>query len=476
MSFCGRTRREFLWQTGAGFTGLALSKLLAEDGMLAKARAADIGAEADALAPKLPPLPAKAKSVIFLFMYGGPSQVDLFDPKPVLNKKHGQSIDIEVRKNSVSKATLLGSPFKFAKHGACGADVSELYPNLARCVDDMTIVRSMWADSFAHGSAMIQMNTGSLFQGKPCLGSWAAYGLGTMNRNLPAFVVMLDPRGGPIGGAPNWGAGYMPATFQGTQFRTSGDPILNLSPRGGVTRAEQRSQLDYLSKLNSGHFAARAHEDELAARINSYELAYRMQAHAPEAVDLASESEQTKALYGLNDERCADFGRKCLMARRLVERGVRFVQIYSGGGHLDQNWDAHNGIEKNHKMHCEETDQPMAALLTDLKQRGLLDETLVVWSGEFGRMPTSQNGTGRDHNPKGFCAWLAGGGVKGGYVHGASDDLGYAAAENKVHVHDLHATILHVLGFDHTQLTYFFGGREQRLTDVHGEVVHSLLA
>jgi hypothetical protein len=477
MTPCGRTRREFLWQTGAGFTGMALTALLCEDGFFAnRARADAPGTYEDPLAPKEPHFAARAKNVIFLFMYGGPSQVDLFDPKPALKARNGQSIELEVRKGSMAKATLLGSPFAFQKYGQSGLEVSELYPNLARRADDLTVIRSMWADSFAHGSAMIQMNTGSLFQGKPCLGSWVAYGLGTMNRNLPAFVVLLDPRGGPIGGAPNWGAGYMPATFQGTQFRTTGDPILNLSPRAPVTRAEQRHELDYLARLNAEHQAARAHESELAARIASYELAYRMQAHAPEAIDLASESTETKQLYGLDDEKCADFGRKCLLARRLVERGVRFVQIYSGGGHLDENWDAHGGIEKNHKLHCRETDKPMAGLLTDLQRRGLLDDTLVVWSGEFGRMPTSQNGTGRDHNPKGFTAWVAGGGTRGGTVVGATDELGYAAAERPVHVHDLHATLLHLLGFDHTRLTYFFGGREQRLTDVHGNIVRELIA
>ncbi len=269
----------------------------------------------------------------------------------------------------------------------------------------------MHADSFAHGSAMIQMNTGTLFQGRPCLGSWCLYGLGSENRDLPGFVVLLDPRGGPIGGAPNWSSGYMPATYQGTQFRTQGDPILNLAPRAPVTRAEQRQQLDYLATLNESHQKARPHESELAARIASYELAFRMQATAPEAVDLSSESEETRELYGLNEERSRDFGRKCLMARRLVERGVRFVQIYSGGGHNDENWDAHGDVDKNHALHCGETDRPIAGLLTDLKRRGLLDETLVVWSGEFGRMPISQNGKGRDHNPKGFTAWLAGGGA-----------------------------------------------------------------
>lgn len=474
MTPCGRTRREFLWETGAGFTGLALTAMLQADGFFSKARAADVSV--DPLAPKAPHFAAKAKNVIFLFMYGGPSQVDLFDPKPVLKAKSGRTVDLDTRKEEKARGVLLGSPRKFAKYGQSGIEISDLFPNLARCADDMAVIRSMYADSFAHGSAMIQMNSGSLFQGKPCLGSWVTYGLGTENHDLPSFVVLLDPRGGPIGGAPNWSAGYMPATFQGTQFRTTGDPILNLSPRLPVTRDEQRSQLDFLGKLNETHRAVRPHESELTARIASYELAYRMQAHAPEAVDLSSESSQTRSLYGMDDPRSADFGRKCLMARRLVERGVRFVQIYSGGGHLDENWDAHLGIEKNHGMHCGETDQPMAGLITDLKQRGLLDETLIVWSGEFGRMPTSQNGTGRDHNPRGFTAWLAGGGIKGGTVHGATDELGYSAAVDPVHVHDLHATILHLLGLDHTLLTYFHGGREQRLTDVAGKVVKPILA
>ncbi len=476
MTPCGRTRREFLWQTGAGFTGLALTAMLSEDRFFAKARAAEPHSGPDALEPRPPHFACKAKRVIFLFMYGGPSQVDTFDPKPVLNAKNGQSIDIESRKGSISKGTLLGTPRKFQKYGESGTEVSDLFPHLAQHVDDMAIVRSMYADSFAHGSALIQMNTGSLFQGKPCLGSWTTYGLGTENRDLPAFVVLLDPRGGPIGGSPNWGAGYMPATYQGTQFRTTGDPILNLAPRAPVTREEQRSQLDFLAKLNQKHRESREHESELAARIASYELAYRMQARAPEAVDLANESEGTREMYGLNDKTTADFGRKCLMARRLVERGVRFVQVYSGGGHNDENWDAHSDVDRNHKLHCGETDRPIAALLTDLKQRGLLEDTLVVWSGEFGRMPTTQGGKGRDHNPQGFSAWVAGGGVKGGTVIGSTDEIGYAAAENKVHVHDLHATILHLLGMDHTALTYFHGGRDQRLTDVHGRVVREMLA
>ena len=481
MTPCGRTRREFLWQTGAGFTGLALTAMLSEDGFFAKLRAAEAnnpGATTaiDPLAVKAPHFAPKAKRVIFLFMYGGPSGVDTFDPKPKLQASDGKTVELEMRKGAVGKGTLLASPFKFAKYGQSGVEVSELYPNLATCVDDMAIVRSMYADSFAHGSAMIQMNTGSLFQGKPCLGSWACYGLGTENRDLPGFVVLLDPRGGPIGGPPNWSAGYMPAVFQGTQFRTTGDPILNLSPRGPFTRAEQRAQLDFLAKLNEPHRAARPFSSELAARIESYELAFRMQAEAPEAVDIVGETAETKSLYGLDDPKCADFGRKCLMARRLVERGVRFVQVYSGGGHNDENWDAHGNVDANHRLHAGETDKPMAGLLKDLKRRGLLEDTLVVWSGEFGRMPTSQNGKGRDHNPKGFTAWLAGGGAKGGVAFGETDEIGYASAQDKVHVHDLHATILQLLGFDHEQLTYFHGGRDQRLTDVAGKVVQGIMA
>jgi hypothetical protein len=457
-----------------GFTGLVLTAMLAEDGFFTQARAADSAAPdaVDPLTPKPPHFPGRAQSVIFLYMMGGPSHVDLFDPKPVLTAKHGKTVGSEPR-------PLLGSPFRFSRHGQSGIEVSEVLPHLARCVDDLTIIRSMHGDSSVHGAAMLQMNTGSLLQGRPSLGSWVSYGLGTENRNLPSFVVLLDPRGGPTGGAANWSAGYMPVSFQGTPFRNQGDPLLNLSPRAPVTRAEQRAQLDVLAQLNEWHRAARPRESELAARIASYELAYRMQAEAPEAVDLASESEETKTLYGLNDARSADFGRKCLLARRLVERGVRFVQVYSGGFTLNNDevvtWDAHGNVGKNHRLKCGETDQPIAGLITDLKRRGLLDQTLIVWAGEFGRTPMSQSGTGRDHHPKGFTAWLAGGGVKGGAVVGATDEIGYAAAENPVHVHDLHATILHLLGLDHTLLTFFHGGREQRLTDVEGKVVKQML-
>ncbi len=473
---CGRTRREFLWQAGGGFVGTALTYLLAQDGFLSSARAG--ASPASPLDPKQPHYPAKAKSCIFLFMYGGPSQVDLWDPKPELTKHHGKPIP-NLDKDPLFKVrnpgTLLASRHKFTKSGKSGIEVSDLYPQLAGCIDDMAIIRSTYADSFAHGSGLLQMNTGFLQQGYPSLGSWVTYGLGTVNQNLPAFVVMLDQRGGPITGPPNWSCGFMPAPYQGTQFRTSGDPILNLRPPRGTTASQQRNELDLLARLNQMYGEASPENSELSARIASYELAFRMQAYAPEAVDLAQESTETKKLYGLDNPLTEKFGRRCLLARRLVERGVRFVEVYSGGGHLDENWDAHNDVNKNHALHCGETDQPIAGLLTDLKRRGLLEQTVVVWAGEFGRTPTGQNGKGRDHSPRGFSTWMAGGGIKGGQVVGATDDFGYAAVDNKVHVHDLHATILHVMGLDHKLLTFFHGGRNHRLTDVKGRVVNEVI-
>jgi uncharacterized protein DUF1501 len=478
---CGRTRREFIWQAGGGFVGTALTYLLAQDGFSNSALAAD-ASKTSMLVPKPAHFAPKAKSCIFLFNYGGPSHVDLFDPKPELTKRDGQPMpDLENDPRFDHKKTkglpLLGSLWEFKKHGQAGIEVSSLFPKVAECVDDMAIIRSCYADSFAHGSGLLQMNTGSLRQGYPSLGSWVTYGLGTVNQNLPAYVVLLDHRGGPIGGAPNWGAGFMPAGFQGTQFRTSGDPIIDLSPRGDVTRAQQRQQLDLLGQLGQAERQLLPHDTELVARLESYELAFRMQQHAPEAVDLTNETSQTLEQYGLNTPTTEKFGRRCLMARRLVERGVRFVQVYSGGGHFDENWDAHQGMKKNHELHCAETDQPIATLLGDLKERGLLDETLVVWGGEFGRTPTSQgDNKGRDHNPRGFTMWMAGGGIKGGQVYGATDEFGYAAVEKKVHVHDLHATILHLMGLNHEALTFFHGGREMRLTDVEGKILHDLIA
>jgi hypothetical protein len=472
------TRREFLWRAGGGFGAVALTTLLAEDGFFGPAARAAASGDAP-LAPRQPHHPATAKAVICLFMYGGVSHLETFDPKPELNRRSGQSLpnlDRDPLFKVRNPGTLLGSLCKFRKYGQSGIEVSDFFPHLAHRIDDVCILRGMRADSFAHGSGLLQMNTGYLRLGYPSLGSWISYGLGTLNQNLPAFVVMLDPRGGPISGPPNWNQGFMPAAHQGTQLRVQGDPILNLSPPKGVSAKQQRNQLDLLAELNRRHQQATPDNNELSARIASYELAFRMQSHAPEAVDLAQETESTRRMYGLDNPQTAPFGQRCLLARRLIERGVRFVQLYSGGGHTDQTWDAHGDVLKNHTLHCGETDQPIAGLLADLKQRGLLDSTLVVWTSEFGRTPTGQNGKGRDHSPRGFSSWLAGGGVKGGQAIGATDEFGYAAVENKVHIHDLHATILHLLGIDHERLTYFHGGREHRLTDVSGRVVEEVLA
>ncbi len=464
-----RSRRQLLRQMGGGFGATALQWML---------QAAAVRSN-PALTPKPAHFPAKAKACIFLFMYGGPSQVDTFDPKPELAKRHGQPIPnldndplLKVRK----PGSLLGSTRQFTRYGQSGIEVSDLYPNVGRMVDDVAIIRGTWADSFAHGSGLLQMNTGFIRQGFPSVGSWVTYGLGSENQNLPAYIVLLDHRGGPISGPPNWSAGFMPATFQGTQLRTSGDPVLFLQPQPGTTREQQRRQLDLLGRMAELSPAAGPENQELEARIASYELAYRMQTAAPEVVALDRETAATRQAYGLDDPRTQRFGTKCLIARRLVERGVRFVQLYSGGGHGDDNWDAHGDVDKNHAKHAGETDGPIAALLQDLKQRGMLDSTLVVWAGEFGRTPTSQNTKGRDHSPRGFSTWMAGGGVKGGQVVGATDEFGYAAVENKVHVHDLHATMLHLMGLDHTRLTFFHGGRNMRLTDVHGNLVRQLLA
>jgi hypothetical protein len=483
MTPCGRTRREFLWQIGGGFVGTALTYLLARDGFFGSLAHAGETPVADApgspLAPKPPHFAARARACICLFMYGGPSQVDLWDPKPELTKRHGEPIPnlgSDPLLKARSPGALLASSRKFTKWGQSGIEVSDLYPHLSGRVDDLCVIRSTHADSFAHGSGLLQMNTGFLRQGFPSMGSWLTYGLGTLNQNLPGFVVLLDHRGGPITGPPNWSSGFMPAAYQGTQFRTSGDPILHLTPPAGTTPQQQRNQLDLLGRLNQMHGAASPDNSELSARIASYELAFRMQRHAPEAVDLGQETDETKRLYGLDNPLTEKFGRRCLLARRLVERGVRFVQVYSGGGHSEETWDAHADVNKNHELHCGETDRPIAGLLADLKRRGLLDSTLIVWTGEFGRTPTGQNGKGRDHSPRGFSTWLAGGGVKGGQVIGATDEFGYAAVENKVHVHDLHATILHALGLDHTLLTYFHGGRDHRLTDVAGRVVKECFA
>jgi Protein of unknown function (DUF1501) len=487
--FCGRTRREFLWELGAGFTGVALTALLDGDGFFAgRAQAAPpaSAAPSNPLAPRPPHFPARARSCIFLYMYGGPSQMDLFDYKPELQKRDGQSVHLEIRRRSVQASRLLASRRKFQQHGQSGLWCSDALPHLSRHLDKLAVIKSLYADSFAHGSANLQMNSGRIIQGHPALGSWLGYGLGTLNQNLPAFVVMLDSRGGPISGAANWSSGYMPAVYQGTVFRSAGDPILNLRPQGLLTRDMQRRQIDTLNLLNGEHFRDRPGYSELQARIASYELAFQLQSSAPETLDLSGESEETRALYGLNDPRPehplsvgpAPFGRQCLIARRLVERGVRFVQIYSGGGHQQQNWDAHLGVEENLKIHCPEIDKPIAGLLTDLHRRGLLDQTLVIWGGEFGRQPVSQGSEGgRDHNPKGFTYWLAGGGIKGGTSYGETDELGHEAVVHRHHIRDLHATILHQMGLDHRKLTYFYSGLNQKLTGVtEAEVIKGILA
>ena len=479
---CGH-RRQFLWETGAGFTGLALSSLLDSDGFFTRHAGA---MDYNPLAPKLPHFPVKAKRCIFLLMYGGPSAVDTFDYKPELQKRDGQEIDVEFRRRKVKKQKLLASQRKFARYGESGLWCSDAFPNIARHMDKLCVINSLQADSFAHGSAVLQMNSGEIILGSPTIGSWLSYGLGTENQNLPSFVVMLDPRGGPIPGAHNWSSGYMPAAYQGTQFRGKGDPILDLSPTDGMNVAAQEDQLQTLNALNAAHLEQRPELSDLTARIKSYELAFQLQTSAPEAMDLSQEGKKTLTDYGLFDKKpdhklsigSGHFGQQCLTARRLIERGVRFVQIYSGGGHQQQNWDAHNGMEENLAIHAPEVDKPIAALLTDLEQRGLLDETLVIWGGEFGRQPVSQSKQhGRDHNPKGFLYWMAGGGVKAGHRYGETDEFGMEAVENPHHLRDLHATILHLMGLDHTKLTYFHSGLDRKLTGVkEAHVIRDVIA
>jgi hypothetical protein len=463
-----------LWDMGCGFTGVSLAGMLAGEGFLSRQSVAADGVTPyrNPLAAKQPPLPAKAKSVIFLYMYGGPSHIDTFDYKPSMVGMDGKTIEVKTfgRGGHRNQGRIVEPRWKFQQYGQCGKYVSDLFPHLAQHVDDIGFIHSMTADSPIHGSAMLQMNSGKIISGSPCLGSWVNYGLGTVNQNLPGFVVMLDPRGGPISGAKNWSAGYMPAHYQATVMKSQGTPILNLKRPEGVSDGVQRDLLDTLRTFNEQHLEQRSTNSELDARIASYELAYQMQAAAPEAVDLASEDQRTLDMYGMDNPKSATFGRQCLMARRLVERGVRFVQIYSGGAHNDDNWDAHTDIEANHNLHAAETDKPIAGLLADLKARGMLEDTLIVWGGEFGRQPTAEyaEGSGRDHNAYGFTMWMAGGGVRGGVSVGNTDELGSAAVENRFHVRDLHATILQLLGFDPAHLTYFYGGLDQRLVGVEG--------
>jgi hypothetical protein len=456
--------------------------MLGNDGFLANQSVAADGISkfVNPLAPKDPHFTPKAKRCIFLFMYGGPSHIDTFDYKPKMKGMDNKTVDVKTfgRGGHKNQGRIVEPRWDFQQYGECGQWVSTLFPHLATCVDDIAFIHSMTADSPIHGSAMLMMNSGKILSGSPCLGSWANYGLGTENQNLPGFVVMLDPRGGPISGAKNWSSGYMSASYQATVMRSEGNPILDLTPPAGVSRTMQRQLLDALRTENEQHESLRADNSNLAARIASYELAFKMQEHAPEAVDLAQEDQQTLSLYGIDDPKSAKFGRQCLLARRLVERGVRFVQIYSGGNHNDANWDAHGDLEHNHDLHAGETDKPVAGLLMDLKQRGLLEDTLVIWGGEFGRQPTAEyaKGTGRDHNAYGFTMWMAGGGIKGGVSVGKTDDLGSAAIEDSLHVRNLHATILQQMGMDPNRLTYFYGGLDQKLVGVEGaEPIHQII-
>lgn len=478
---CGITRREAVWDMGVGFAGLAMTSLLESDGFFARLAKASGSPVTGPLAPKQQHFPAKAKACIFLTMNGAPSQVDTFDYKPELEKYAGRKLPSDKKYiNSGGRKVGYLTPAwrKFRPGGESGQLISDYFPNVRRHADKLAIVNSCHTDSHAHGSALVAINTGKTFIGRPSLGSWCVYGLGTENQSLPGYVVMLDKRGGPISGQPNWSSGFMSSTFEGTLFRPVGDPILNLRGPSHVTASVQREQLDLLKQLNQKHEAARPGGSELAARIQSYELAWRMQSEAPEAVDISQETRMTLDDYGVGKQPTDEYGRNCLVARRLIERGVRFVQLYSGGGHLEETWDAHESIEKNHGRHGAEVDQPIAALLTDLEERGLLDSTLVVWGGEFGRMPFSegQGAPGRNHNPYGFSMWLAGAGVQGGLRYGETDEFGFEAVKDRVHLHDIHATILHLMGLDHERLTYFHQGRQESLTDVGGRIVSGILA
>ena len=466
------SRRELLCSVGSGLGSIAFSALLAESGFAPAARASTL----DPLAPKLPHHPPKAKSVIWLFMEGGPSHLDLFDPKPELQRLAGQplppSFGKPITAMGTANNTLMPSKRTFRQYGQSGIWVSDWYPNIAQHVDEMTVFKSCWADGLNHVGSVCEMNTGSILAGRPALGAWVTYGLGSANRDLPSYVILTDQKE-VIGGPKNWSAGFLPATYQGTLFRNEGPPMFHLAPPEETTLAQERSKLDFLADLNRHFDADKKDDTELDARLNSFELAYRMQAAAPDAIDLARESEATRKLYGMDEEVTARFGANCLMARRLVERGVRFIELYCGSGSA---WDAHQDLEGNHSKNCKISDKPIAGLLADLKARGLLDSTLVVWGGEFGRTPFNEKGLGRDHNPWGFTMWMAGGGSTKGKVIGSTDEIGLRAVERRVHVHDFHATILDLLGLDHESLTFLHNGRSERPTITDGQVVKEAIA
>jgi hypothetical protein len=463
-----RSRREFFTQAGSGLAALALGALAADE-----AKAAGKG---DPMAPKPPHHQPKAKSVIWLFMEGGPSHIDLFDPKPALEKLNGkpmpESFGRPITAMGTANNTLMASPRKWKQHGQSGLWVSDWYPHIAQHVDDLAVIRSCQADGLNHVGSVCQMNTGDILAGRPSMGAWVTYGLGAANRNLPTFVVLLDDKE-VIGGPKNWSSGFLAATYQGTQFRTGDTPILHLKNPRGVTREQQRSKLDFLKELNERWAVDKQDDSDLDARVRAYELAYQMQATGPEAVDLTKESEATKKMYGMDEPDLESFGRNCLMARRLVERGVRFVELYCGSG---SGWDAHNNIEGNHAKWCRVSDKPIAGLLADLKARGLLEDTLVVWGGEFGRTPFNEKGDGRDHNPWGFTIFMAGAGIKAGQTVGTTDEIGLRAVEAPYHVHDIHATILHLLGLNHTRLTHLHNGRFERPTINGGKLIKELFA
>jgi hypothetical protein len=467
------TRRDFLSRAGAGFGALALTYLMEKERLLASASESLV----DPLSPKPPHFNAKAKNVIFLFMEGGPSHLDTFDPKPKLRELAGQKLPESfgpiITAMGEVESPLLADRREWKQHGQSGIWVSDWLPHIAECVDDLAVIRSCWGDGLNHANGTCQMNTGSILGGRPSLGAWVSYGLGTENQNLPAFTVLCDNNGQVIGGPRNWGPGFMPAVYQGVRLGPATEPFPNLNPPQGINREEQRGKLEFLSQVNRQYALDHPQASELEARIRSYELAFHMQADAPEAVDLSKESAATKELYGLDRAESGVFGRNCLLARRLVEHGVRFVQLYSGAG---SKWDAHSRIEQNHSELCRAVDKPIAGLLKDLKARGLLESTLVVWGGEFGRTPMSEKGDGRDHNPTGFTMWMAGGGVKGGQVIGETDDLGLRAVQDRLHVHDIHATILWLMGLDHTKLVYRSQGRPERLTLNVGEPCMKLVA
>lgn len=462
------SRRGFFSKMSDGLYGAALASLLGSDLGQASPVVPAGAPQAYDLKKKPPHFEPKAKSIIQLFMNGGPSPVDLFDPKPALQKFAGQppSRDLASEIRAVAQAGgMMPSPFKFEKHGQSGLDVSELLPHLAKRADDLAVIRSMYTEHIAHEFALFLIHTGRILPGRPSLGAWVVYGLGSENQNLPAYVVLDDPKGLPINHIQNWQAGWLPSVYQGTRVRSEGSPLLNLKAREEWPDPVVEIARSLLHGMDMSHRAERPGIPDLEARISNYELAARMQIEAPDALDITQETEATREMYGLNDEATASYGRRCLMARRLVERGVRLVQIYIDGN----RWDHHSDLVKGLRQSCGATDKPAAALLTDLKQRGLLDSTLVVWGGEFGRLPIAQGtigpNVGRDHNPSGFTVWMAGGGTKGGVVHGATDEIGYKAVENRVSVHDYHATILHALGMNYRDLVFQREGRQERITD-----------